>query len=154
MQAAVVSEVNGGIAGNQLATSVAAIQRFFVQELCDVYIEFSKSVLYGNRVDNETTSVHRRRAQRRSAQATLHRCIDYSMRLLHPFTPFLTEELWQRIRDVDPLNASMRKQNLETSILSSEYPEESHMQTWIDSNAEECMTVRSLPSSSLEVVFI
>uniref|UniRef100_M4C5V7 valine--tRNA ligase n=1 Tax=Hyaloperonospora arabidopsidis (strain Emoy2) TaxID=559515 RepID=M4C5V7_HYAAE len=139
--AAVVSEVNGGIAGNQLATSVAAIQRFFVQELCDVYIEFSKSVLYGNRVDNETTSVHRRRAQRRSAQATLHRCIDYSMRLLHPFTPFLTEELWQRIRDVDPLNASMRKQNLETSILSSEYPEESHMQTWIDSNAEECMTL-------------
>uniref|UniRef100_A0AAV1T3D3 valine--tRNA ligase n=1 Tax=Peronospora matthiolae TaxID=2874970 RepID=A0AAV1T3D3_9STRA len=139
--AAVVSEVNGGIAGNQLATSVAAIQRFFVQELCDVYIEFSKSVLYGNRVDKDITSVHRQRAQRRSAQATLHRCIDYSMRLLHPFTPFLTEELWQCIRDVDPLNASMRTQNLETSILSSEYPEESHMQTWIDADAEKRMTL-------------
>ncbi|RLN79198.1 hypothetical protein BBJ28_00013783 [Nothophytophthora sp. Chile5] len=107
-QAAVVTEVNNGIAANQLASSVAAIQRFFVQELCDVYIEFSKPVLYGNRLGSEDADVseQQQRARKRAAQATLHRCLDYSMRLLHPFTPFVTEELWQRIHEADPLKVS------------------------------------------------
>ncbi|KAE8983535.1 putative valine--tRNA ligase, cytoplasmic [Phytophthora rubi] len=138
--AGVVSEVNNGIAGNQLATSVAAIQRFFVQELCDVYIEFSKPVLYGNRLEQDV-DFEEQRARKRSAQATLHRCLDYSMRLLHPFTPFVTEELWQRIRDADPLAASSRKQEVETSILCSEYPEEAHMSSWVDADAEERMAL-------------
>ncbi|POM60207.1 Valyl-tRNA synthetase [Phytophthora palmivora] len=139
--AAVVTEVNAGIAANQLATSVAAIQRFFVQELCDVYIEFSKPVLYGNRLDEGTDFEQEQRARKRSAQATLHRCLDFSMRLLHPFTPFVTEELWQRIRDVDPLSASSDNHDVETSILCSEYPEESHMTSWIDADAEKKMAL-------------
>ncbi|KAL3670310.1 hypothetical protein V7S43_004621 [Phytophthora oleae] len=134
--AAVVSDVNNGIAANQLATSVAAFQRFFVQELCDVYIEFSKPVLYGNRLEEDAGL--EQHARKRSAQATLHRCLDYSMRLLHPFTPFVTEELWQRIREADPL---LTNENVETSILCAEYPERSHMSTWIDADAEERMTL-------------
>jgi len=93
----VVTEVNKGIESNLLATSVTSFQRFFIQELCDVYIEFSKPVLYGNRLDSAAdvaSSEDQRALQRQSAQATLHRCLDYSMRLLHPFTPFVTEELW------------------------------------------------------------
>ncbi|KAH7482313.1 putative valine--tRNA ligase, mitochondrial [Phytophthora ramorum] len=144
--AAVVTEVNNGIAANQLAASVAAIQRFFVQELCDVYIEFSKPVLYGNRLqtnEHEDAAAFEQDqfARKRSAQATLHRCLDYSMRLLHPFTPFVTEELWQRIRDSDPLNTSPSEQDVETSILCSEYPEEAHMSAWIDVDAEERMAL-------------
>ncbi|OWZ04365.1 Valyl-tRNA synthetase, partial [Phytophthora megakarya] len=77
--AAVVSEVNTGIEANQLATSVAAIQRFFVQELCDIYIEFSKPVLYGNRLEEGVHFEQEQHARKRSAQATLHRCLDYSM---------------------------------------------------------------------------
>lgn len=34
---------------------------------------------------------------RTSAQQTLHTCLDYGLRLLHPFMPFVTEELWQRL---------------------------------------------------------
>lgn len=97
MQANVVAEVNKGIETNHLASSVASFQRFFIQELCDVYIEFSKPVLYGNRLDKHSTlaeSEEARELHKRSAQATLHRCLDYSMRLLHPFSPFVTEELW------------------------------------------------------------
>lgn len=154
LQAAVVLEVNGGIEANQLATSVAAIQRFFVQELCDVYIEFSKPVLYGNRLEEGVDFEQEQRSRKRSAQATLHRCLDYSMRLLHPFTPFVTEELWQRIREADPLNTSPSEQDVETSILCSEYPEAAHMHSWIDVDAEERMAVSSslftfLPSNTL-----
>lgn len=87
--------INRGIESNHLATSVSSMQRFFVQELCDVYIEFSKPVLYGNRIDaSEFASEKELLARKLSAQVTLFQCLDYSMRLLHPFIPFVTEELW------------------------------------------------------------
>ncbi len=34
---------------------------------------------------------------KKSAQQTLYTCLDYGLRLLHPFMPFVTEELWQRL---------------------------------------------------------
>lgn len=34
---------------------------------------------------------------RLSAQQTLYTCLDGGLRLLHPFMPFVTEELWQRL---------------------------------------------------------
>jgi len=34
---------------------------------------------------------------RTSAQQTLYTCLDHGLRLLHPFMPFVTEELWQRL---------------------------------------------------------
>ena len=34
---------------------------------------------------------------RKSAQQTLYTCLDNGLRLLHPFMPFVTEELWQRL---------------------------------------------------------
>lgn len=36
-------------------------------------------------------------AVRKSAQETLYTCLDHGLRLLHPFMPFVTEELWQRL---------------------------------------------------------
>lgn len=36
-------------------------------------------------------------ATRKSAQQTLYTCLDHGLRLLHPFMPFVTEELWQRL---------------------------------------------------------
>lgn len=51
---------------------------------------------------------------RKSAQQTLYTCLDYGLRLLHPFMPFVTEELWQRLprRPNDPT----------PSIMVSSYP--------------------------------
>ena len=34
---------------------------------------------------------------RKSSQQTLYTCLDLGLRLLHPFMPFVTEELWQRL---------------------------------------------------------
>lgn len=50
---------------------------------------------------------------RTSAQQTLHTCLDYGLRLLHPFMPFVTEELWQRL--------PKRSTDL-ASIMISQYP--------------------------------
>lgn len=54
------------------------------------------------------------KSKRQSAQNTLYTCLDHGLRLLHPFMPFVTEELWQRLprRPNDPT----------PSIMVSAYP--------------------------------
>ncbi|RKP29809.1 hypothetical protein METBISCDRAFT_17810 [Metschnikowia bicuspidata] len=58
----------------------------FWYALCDVYIENSKSLL------QSSDAVHSK-----SAQDTLYTCIEAALRMMHPFMPFLTEEMWQRL---------------------------------------------------------
>jgi len=53
-------------------------------ELCDVYLEAMKPIMYG--ADAKL---------KHAAQETLYTCLDNGLRLLHPFMPFVTEELWQ-----------------------------------------------------------
>lgn len=65
------------------------IYHFVWGELCDWYVELSKATLYDKSAENEVT--------RRAAQATMVHCLDVVLRLLHPFAPFVTEELWQAL---------------------------------------------------------
>ena len=65
-----------------------ALYRFFWSELCDWYIELAKPALY------ESTEAPTRR---RMTQGTLAHVLDSALRLLHPFMPFLTEEIWQQL---------------------------------------------------------
>ena len=51
---------------------------------------------------------------RRSAQQTLYTCLDHGLRLLHPFMPFVTEELWQRL--------PRRPNDATPSIMLAQYP--------------------------------
>ncbi len=67
--------------------AAAAVYQFLWHELCDWYIEMAKGPLYA--AD--------RPGERLAAQQTLVRALDGVLRLLHPFMPFLTEELWQRL---------------------------------------------------------
>jgi valyl-tRNA synthetase len=64
-----------------------ALYQFVWHELCDWYIELAKDALYGGDLV----------AQART-RAVLTRCLDTSLRLLHPVMPFITEELWQTLR--------------------------------------------------------
>ena len=49
-----------------------------------------------------------------SAQNTLYTCLDEGLRLLHPFMPFVTEELWQRL--------PRRPQDATPSICKAAFP--------------------------------
>lgn len=51
---------------------------------------------------------------RESAKQTLYTCVDHGLRLLHPFMPFVTEELWQRL--------PRRPGDLMPSIMLAKYP--------------------------------
>jgi valyl-tRNA synthetase len=78
--------VSDGLDGFRLDECTTAIRRFFWDELCDWYLELSKPVLNGS---NE--------AAKDTTRRVLARCLEAAFRLLHPFMPFVTEELWQKL---------------------------------------------------------
>ena len=82
-----VAEVIRGLDEYRFNDATAAVYQFVWHEFCDWYLELVKPVLYGK----EDT------AARRAAQKTLIDVLTASLKLLHPFMPFLTEEIWQTL---------------------------------------------------------
>ncbi|MFS0646754.1 valine--tRNA ligase [Siminovitchia sp. 179-K 8D1 HS] len=62
------------------------LYHFIWDDLCDWYIEMAKIPLYG---DDE--------AAKNTTRSVLAYVLDNTMRLLHPFMPFITEEIWQNL---------------------------------------------------------
>ncbi|TFG36988.1 MAG: valine--tRNA ligase, partial [Syntrophobacterales bacterium] len=83
--------------------AAGAIYQFVWHELCDWYLEMIKPILYGK---NSPESRH-------AAQETLSTVFEQTLKLLHPFIPFVTEEIWQK----------MKKERV-SSIMVSRFPEE------------------------------
>jgi valyl-tRNA synthetase len=82
-----VREVTESLEEYRFNDGAQAVYRFIWHEFCDWFLELIKPVLYG-KDDSEERSV---------TQYVLMRVLDGAMRLLHPFMPFITEEIWQRI---------------------------------------------------------
>lgn len=80
---------------------------FVWNEYCDWYLELSKPVL---------TSLQSGKAELSATRYTLLNVLETLLRLLHPITPFITEELWQRI-------APFIYQNKPDTIIKAAYPE-------------------------------
>jgi valyl-tRNA synthetase len=84
----VAEEVDGALEEYRIADAAQAAYHFLWDELCAWYIELAKAsfVRAGDDVD-----------ARNKIQGTLVTALETAMRLLHPFMPFLTEEIWQRL---------------------------------------------------------
>ncbi len=63
-----------------------ALYDFIWDDLCDWYIEFAKLNLYGDQPQ-----------AKQKTQSVLAYVLDHTMRLMHPFMPFITEEIWQHL---------------------------------------------------------
>ena len=73
----------------EFSDAATAIYSWWQFQLCDVFIEVIKP--YFSSKDSEFVS------EKKFAQDTLWVCLDTGLRLLHPFMPYITEELWQRL---------------------------------------------------------
>ncbi|MDG0790204.1 valine--tRNA ligase [Cohnella ginsengisoli] len=62
------------------------LYNFIWDDLCDWYIEFAKLTLYGEDA-----------AAKASTQSVIAYVLDRTLRLLHPFMPYLSEEIWQHL---------------------------------------------------------
>jgi valyl-tRNA synthetase len=62
------------------------LYNFIWDDLCDWYIEFSKLSLYGTDAD-----------AKKKTQSVLAYVLDRTQRLIHPFMPFISEEIWQHL---------------------------------------------------------
>ncbi|OQW93025.1 MAG: valine--tRNA ligase [Beggiatoa sp. IS2] len=78
-------DVNQHIQTYRFDLASQALYEFTWNEYCDWYVEFSKPVLQAQTAESTGT------------RQTLVRVLETLLRLLHPFMPFITEELWQRI---------------------------------------------------------
>ncbi len=90
---AVTREVNKQLSLFRFDEASSALYQFFWHEFCDWYIEMAKPVLLGK---------HGSEDDRRLAKRVLLEVLDRSLRLLHPFMPFVTEEIWLKLGGVEP----------------------------------------------------
>ena len=98
----------------ELGEAARAIYEFIWGEFCDWYIELVKPRLYAEEGDS-----------RRTAQYVLGYVLERTLRLLHPFMPFITEEIWQHI----PHEGK--------SIMTAPWP--TGEETWLDKENEASM---------------
>jgi len=86
-------EVNKALSAFRFDEASNTLYHFFWHEFCDWYIEMVKPVLLGK---------HGTDADKQNAKRVLLEVLDRSLRLLHPFMPFITEEIWQKLGGVEP----------------------------------------------------
>ena len=119
----------------ELGEAGRLIYEFIWNEFCDWYIELSKARLY----DRENVK------PRQTAQYVLGYVLERTLRLLHPFMPFITEEIWQHI----PHEGK--------SIMVAQWPaEDKHIAELMDDASEGSMTtimetIKTIRALRLEV---
>ncbi len=96
----VAEEITSQIDGYKFNDAASTCYQFIWHEFCDWYLEMVKLELYSE--DQKAREV---------AQSVMQILLSGVVRLLHPFVPFITEEIWQRLP------------NTEGSIMTSQFPQ-------------------------------
>ncbi len=92
---AVCTDMKESLEQYRFNDSASILYQFLWHELCDWYVEMIKPVLYGDSGD-----------ARQATLSTLVHVYEAALALLHPFMPFITEEIWQQVpavKDADCL---------------------------------------------------
>ncbi|MBI4844525.1 MAG: valine--tRNA ligase [Nitrospirae bacterium] len=82
----VSGEVNASLEDYRFNDSASILYQFVWHELCDWYVEMIKPELYGDDIYSKNASI-----------SVLVHAFEATLRLLHPFMPFITEELWRQL---------------------------------------------------------
>lgn len=83
-------QVTEALDSYRLDLAAQAIYEFVWNEYCDWYLELSKPILFDKSEGSE--------ARKKGTRRTLIRVLETILRLSHPLMPFITEEIWQKIK--------------------------------------------------------
>jgi valyl-tRNA synthetase len=106
-------DVRGALAGYQFHEAVQTLYHFFWDDFCDWYIELTKSDVTAEEPSPE----------RDAARTRLLTVLEQALRLLHPFMPYITEELWQRLPGAHEPLLHRAYRGADPTIMLAAYPE-------------------------------
>lgn len=109
-------DINRALTDREFSQATIIAYQYWYSHICDVYIENSKALIQDGSP-----------AERESAKQTLYTALEGGLTMIHPFMPFLTEELWQRL--------PRRPNDSTPSIVKAAYP--AHDPTLDDPVSEE-----------------
>jgi valyl-tRNA synthetase len=119
-------DTGAAVEAYQFHEAVYALYHFFWDDFCDWYIELSKSDVTASESSPE----------RDAARGRVLTVLEQALRLLHPFMPFITEELWQRLPGVgkDSLHPAYRGSGVTPTVMLTSFPQAD--ESLIDERAE------------------
>jgi len=82
-----INEVSAALDEYKFNDAAGAIYDFWWHEFCDWYLELTKPRIYSDNAASSDT-----------ARQVLYHVLKTSLRLLHPFMPYITEEIWDRVK--------------------------------------------------------
>ncbi len=106
-------DVRAALASYGFHEAVQTLYHFFWDDFCDWYIELTKAEVTA---EAETP-------QRSAARSRLLSVLEQALRLLHPFMPYLTEELWLRLPGITSQLLHPAYRHAEPTIMLASYPE-------------------------------
>jgi valyl-tRNA synthetase len=82
----VEKQVNNALEKEKFSDAATALYQFIWNQFCDWYIEFTKPILTGQNLD-----------EKKATQLVMAQMLNRIVRLLHPFCPFITEEIYSKL---------------------------------------------------------
>ncbi|PHR95105.1 MAG: valine--tRNA ligase [Blastopirellula sp.] len=119
---AVTAEITDCLENYRYADAARALYDFAWDQFCSFYVEILKE-----RFQDET--------QRPIAQRVIVYVLDCLLRLMHPITPFITEEIWQALSNIAPSRGLAEVTEATESIMLASWPEVSA--DWQDEKIEK-----------------
>ncbi|MFH0762296.1 MAG: valine--tRNA ligase [Candidatus Omnitrophota bacterium] len=112
----VLKELDKSLAAYKFNEAANLLYGFFWHEFCDWYLELAKPILVDSPpfdfAQGKQSTVHR------NTRVVLYKVLEKFLRVLHPFMPFITEELWQRLQGLSPEGGV----SVDSSIMTQPWP--------------------------------
>jgi valyl-tRNA synthetase len=106
-----IAEVTAGLDAFKYNEPLNAIYKFFWNDFCDWYLEWAKPRMFDS-------------AQKPIAQNVLAFVLDQTLRLLHPFVPFITEGIFQKLNELAPTRGlkGIAELNAAKALVAADWP--------------------------------
>jgi len=123
---AAIREVTAALEEYRFSDAASTLYRFFWSEFCDWYLEATKAALHGTNG-----------ALKANALAVLDFVLSHTLRMFHPFLPFITEELWHGMGFDSDLPADQGGRTIMTAPWPTGFSEDERAYFGLDAAADQ-----------------